>query len=709
MKYDYTKENSVYAAPFIANGSLSLQIGPDGSMNTVPGGVTIHMNPSVAIWREGRRYQGHIKKYLIPFGRFVDTLSEKPICADQELDPEAAEVHCDASYPSGHVKTTAFVHFTDDMIVLQKTLIPENGPMDYTFTYALCEKEMPPKMHLPENRPVGYPFAGSLEETDKTKIPTPLMQIASETCEAGGVVSYTMTDRMDSFGVIRVACDGQVPCEADGHKLSFHIHADKPRTVTFYLCFADNMDAEDPAAMAEKMAKSALYGGFDALREEHRAAWADYYAEGYAYTGEEGIDRVYMVAQYHVRCFATRYSLPVGLNDSTWEGKFFGFDECYMAMGLLSTGHMSVARRVPEFRKEGLDIAIHRASSRHHKAAHYPWETLEDGGEGSPPGFYYDHIFHMAAIPLSGWTYYLYNGDVDFLRETVYPVMEACVEFFRLHSLYRVEGGKLIVGKCTDLERMGSAVENAFMTTCGVIAAFRAFAKASRILGVNAELADTYEQMAKELYAALPEDDGMFVPYPGSHVKSIAAFSGTHPFDVIERDDPRQMRAIDDYLKYEDTFGNMYEMGSGVCSWYACWKGVVFSRLQRAEEATAALRYVVDTAGDFGDLFEINNEASATYVHPWFTTAAGMYFHAVNDALLQSDEDGNLYFLRGLTDDHKDIRFRLAALGGLTVEFEMVGGEIRKLEVKGNRFCKIKKVTAHLPASLGGDRVIAVC
>ncbi|MBR3704974.1 MAG: hypothetical protein IKM11_05765 [Oscillospiraceae bacterium] len=652
-------------------------------MNHGSEGELIFLNPTRSIWWEGRRYLGEVKKFLIPFGCFVDSLTESPIDAEQELDTAAAEVICDTRYPSGRVQTTAFVHYTDDMIILRKTLIPENGRLDYTFTYAFCEN-------------------GDINA------PTALTEMTASVCADGGVIAYSLTDRVGRHGVIRIGCDGQIPCVADGHKLSFHVVADTPRTLTFVLCFADNMELDDPAAEAEAQIKATLAAGFDALRAEHSRAWAAYYAEGYAVTGEPGIDRVYMTAQYHVRSFATRYSLPVGLNDTTWGGKFFGFDEHYMAMGLLTSGHLPIARRVPEFRKKGLEIAVHRASSRHHNSARYPWETLEDGNEASPPGFYFDHIFHMAAIPLSGWMYYIYSGDLDFLRETVYPVMDACAEFFRLQMLYRVEGGRLIVGKCTDLERMGSAVENAYMTTCGVIATFRAFAEASRRLGCNAELAETYVTLAEELFAALPTDGEKFLPYPGCTDRSIAAFSGTHPFDVIERDDPRQLRAIADYLAYEDTFGNMYAVGSGVCSWYACWKGVVFSRLERAEEATDALRYVVNTAGDFGDLFEINNAASKTYMHPWFTTAAGMFCHAVNESLLQSDEEGNLYFFRGLSDDHKNVKFRLAAKGGLSVGFEMVDGEIRTLAVYGNRFCRFREVVAHLPASLGGDRIIAV-
>lgn len=67
------------------------------------------------------------------------------------------------------------------------------------------------------------------------------------------------------------------------------------------------------------------------------------------------------------------------------------------------------------------------------------------------------------------------------------------------------------------------------------------------------------------------------------------------------------------------------------------------------------LRYMADTAGDFYEMFEINNS------------------------------------------------FRLAAKGGLLVEFSLNDGKIEKLDVYGNEFCKAERVTVHLPEALGGD------
>lgn len=50
-------------------------------------------------------------------------------------------------------------------------------------------------------------------------------------------------------------------------------------------------------------------------------------------------------------------------------------------------------------------------------------------------------------------------------------------------------GDKLIIGKCTDIERLGPAVENPFLTSCGAIYNFEIAARAADILGIDAEYA----------------------------------------------------------------------------------------------------------------------------------------------------------------------------------------------------------------------------
>lgn len=80
-------------------------------------------------------------------------------------------------------------------------------------------------------------------------------------------------------------------------------------------------------------------------------------------------------------------------------------------------------------------------------AARYPWETVETCEEAAPPGFWCDHIFHMANISESAWDYYRFSANVEFLEKKAYPIIIACSEFYLKHTVYRNVNGKTIVLK----------------------------------------------------------------------------------------------------------------------------------------------------------------------------------------------------------------------------------------------------------------------
>jgi len=682
--------SEIFVPPFIGNGEMTLQISPDGTMSPIPGNSLISGNPSRRIWWESRRNRTLHTRPLVPFGLFTQELTRdgSGLClqdSEETLDCPGARVLCHTRYQDGTIlDTEAFIHAKADVIVLKKQLIPTDGMIDYRFTYRFASKE-----------------------SDEADFPE-FISGSSSSDGDGAVLRYRMTDQK-TCGCIRLICDRPVDYTAEGNTLSFSLSVSKPESFCIYLIFTDTQGLyPDHLAQSENTLREIREEGYEAFRASHAAVWDAYYQEGYARTGDDAIDRAYLTSQYHLRIFATRWSMPVGLNDSTWDGRFFGFDEHYMFSGLLTANHLDIARRVPEFRAKGLPIAVSRFSYAGQNEAYYPWETLEDGTEAAPPGHWMEHIFHMAVITLSEYEYYLFSGDEAFLKNTAWPVIRACAELYYKHFLYRIEGAKLIVGKCTDLERLGASVANAYMTSCGVISTFRVFAACARHLGEEIELAAVYEKAADDLFAGLPVEDGRFVPYPGCPDRSISAFSGTYPFDVVPRDDPHQTAAIEDFVEKQDSFGNMYQVGSGVCSWYACWKAITYARLKQSDKAFSELSYVANTAGDFHELFEINNRKSRTYIHPWFTTAAGKYVHAVNEVLLQSSSDGSdIFIVPALKELPQDFSFRLAARGGLTVEAKTVNGELN-VRVIGKEYCTLKAVRVHIPERFGKDFTSAV-
>ncbi len=658
--------NACYVAPVLGNGSLSFQVDYEGTMMHDANNRDIHTNSDLRIWWAGRRYVHKPKKDFVSFGRFGQVVPGMLERYTQKLDTDNALVRTDCTYAGGNaVRSEILVHHDENLIAVKKQTQSE-----YDFVYYLCG--MDGNDVLPE-----------------------MMTVTDVIVYPGGVaICYGIKAGLYPYeGVIHVFCDRAAKASWSGNKVTLTIDGD----ATFYLLFADNMDGEDYRVVAERKKQAVLDAGYASLRADHIAKWQAYYAEGSAHIGDSLIDQVYKTAQYHLKCYTTQWSVPVGLSNGNWHGKYFAFDEFYMLMGLLTSNHKNAARRVPEFRFKGLHTALFRASHPEYlRTARFPWETLENGTEGSISGFWYDHVFHMACIAGGAYQYYRFTNDLQFLKDTGLPLIKACAQFYLEHMIYPTGENKAIIGKCTDLERLGAAHENAYMTTCGVIMNLEIFAEVARLLGTEESMAAECAKQAIALRHGLPTDGEKFVPYPGCPTTSIGLLSGTYPFDVIDRDDPRQWPGINEYLASEQRVGNMYATGTGVCAWYQTWKALVFARHGRAGETLNAIRAAAINSGEFGEMYEINDRTTMTIYRPWFTTAAGMLVHAVNEMLLQQKGD-TVYVGAALPEEIRDFSFKLATNYGAVVEATAKNGILTNLKITGVNAEELKVV---LPAHI---------
>ena len=239
---------------------------------------------------------------------------------------------------------------------------------------------------------------------------------------------------------------------------------------------------------------------FDGLFHSHCEKWAEYWRSSFIRIPSERIQKTWYTAQYHLKISSTEWSLPAGLFDSHWHGRFFGFDEYFIQQGPLSSGHIKEARKISEFRASILGSARLRATSggpSDNGGAFYPWETLEDGSEGAPRGHWFEHIFHNVNISLGCYEVFKYTRDFDFLREKGYPVIKACALNCLYRSVYQF-GDQAIIGKVTDMERLGTDHENAFMTTCGVIYLFQKAAECASLLNIDSEYKEQLTEGSKK-------------------------------------------------------------------------------------------------------------------------------------------------------------------------------------------------------------------
>ena len=506
-------------------------------------------------------------------------------------------------------------------------------------------------------------------------------------------------------GIISVFSDKPATAAIDGQRvaLSSELMLDpaKPTEITTYLLFADSMDGKDYLKRATKLQAFVRQQGPDGLLASHREAWAAYWNQSYVHLPDENLERMYRTAQYHLRANATKWSFPVGIFDTHWAGRYFGWDEMFCYQALASSNHLDIARRCPQFRFAGLPRAL--ARNRHYGkpgtyGARYPWEAMENGYEGAPPpGFWADHVFHMSNIALSAWMQYLYTNDAKYLKKTGYPVVRECARFFLAFMVYEMPDGSMFIGKCTDLERLGPARRNPFMTSCGAIYTMEAAAKAASLLKVDETEAAAWKHAATKLRESLPNNGVRYVPYAGCKEESVASLGGLFPYPLFDATNSLQKNAAYWFIEKGQRSGNMYPVGKSLCAWYAGWLASALAILEDKQEPVKLLSKAAEGAGCFAEMFEINEpKVSRT---PWFSTASGNVVYALNQMLVQSRDD-QILIAPAVAETWKDYSFKLACYGNLTAEVVVKDGRLARLSLVSANAANELQRTLVLPASL---------
>jgi hypothetical protein len=648
MTCTHSTRSASYAPPVVGNGQLSLQADYQGAQFQKS-----YQDIFPTIWWAGRRYDTSMRE-LIPFGhfeqsvRFGDQEPVEPESWEQFLQVHEASIRSEAVYGKEcKIKSEIFIHADKNVIAITKQIDAPEGSQ-YTFRYVFSRPG-------PEN-----------------EAPRRVNYQAKTGPDGSAELVYQADEQAFYEGQISLLADSPCDVQANENVLSLTVPVSRKR-ITFFIILADNQNTGDFRREAEQMKDEIRQVGVEGLKHTHKAAWKSFWDRSFISLPETDIESVYLTALYHLRCIATPWSIPVAIADKYWHGRYFGFDEHFAFMGLLTSNHLEEAKRVPDFRFQGLKAAYVRASQYNQVilkgGARYPWITVETGEESAQAGIWIDHVFHMAHIALSAWQYYRYSHEISYLEQKGYPILEGCADFFYYQSVYDVADGRTIIGKYTDLERLGPAVENAYMTTCSAIATLKAAAQAARILDTDPKKRDAWEQTADRLKKFLPHDGEKYIPFPGCTQKSVAVLSGLFPYGIVETDDTYQRQAIEDFCQSESQFGNMYPVGESVCPWYAAWKAVVFARLLDGHRAYAATRQGADTAGCFSELFEINEPSVS--IKPWFSTAEGTWIQGVNEMLVQSDEK-TINIAPAVPDHWKIFLFKLACIGGRTVHVRVV-------------------------------------
>ena len=655
------KPSSAYAPPFISNGSIATSIDNLGEQKQISHRGII---PDVA-WI-GRRYSLP-ERDLFPFGHYSTEIKidGKPLGAPknwtQTLYAARGYTETLVEYEGAFVRTIVFAYKNADILAVKKSVEfkkTTTAKAEISFKYLMTEKNTPE---------------------------APSRMLVSAVCEQNRArFDFTAYGYKIYKGEVSVLADkpANVSATANTATLSREISAENGRAeAAFFVCFADDFLDKNVKNRIDGQ-KSICELGFDKVFSDHKAAWESLKTQSYVNIPDERMMKVYNASLYFLRAIKTRWSLPISIytHSQHWNAAYFTWDEMFMSLGLGAAGEFELARLAPDYRTKILPVALFKM--KHPTGdfgAFYEFSTREDGTMAMPHplGFWSWHTFQMAAIASECYSYYLYTNDKKYL-EKVYPVIKNCAQYYYMFSICKNEKGETVVSKTLDLERLGPACPNPFMTSCGIIYNFEIAAKAAEILGVDGEAAKNYRQAASELKKSLPDDGKKYVPRPDRDDKSIACIGGLFPFPVFDEKNPLQKAAAYDFAENIYEVGNMYPLGKSVCTWYFTWAASALIRLGDRTIPCEWLEKTAQNTGLFCEPWEINEEKIK--MRPWFSTAAGNYLHSVCAMLLSSRENGDVLFAPSVPDKWKDFSFNLPCYGGNFVSAKVQNGKLAKLE-----------------------------
>ena len=580
MKIEYSS-NSLrqrhYVPLALGNGSLSIMVDQEGVQKQQ---TYCSMTPTIV--KAGHRYENK-EANLLKYGYFDQEIqgAGKLIYFNQILDLDNALCECICQYESNlEVKTKIFCHSQKDIICISKEF---SYPVYYTFKY--------------------HTFDG------------PFLQLKDE-LETDNKITYSTGN---NSGFIKIVCNNLTLNNSSNTNCAIYKNNSCCKA-EIYLSFDEEINKDDTV---------------ENLFSSHIIPWQKYWKECSININDDTIYKMYMVAQYHLKISSTAWSCPTGIFPTHWQGRYFAYDEFYTHGAFLTSGHFDEALKIDNFRFSILPKVIRRACyvticKEDNLAAHFPWETLEDGSEGAPEGFWMDRYIHMVHVAFNAYEYYKFTQDVELLKEKLYPLIKACVQYiFRCGIYYDSVTGPYI-GKCTDMERFGEFIERPYSTTCGAIAVFTAAAHCAKVLNIDEALSQKWSTLAQQLYKSLPIQDGRYVPYIDCPQSSIAMYHGIYPFNVIDINNPLQIEAIKDTEIKQEEFAGQYSKGTNLSSWYA---GVIATAEARRGNIDKALNLIkeasLNSTGCFYECFEVYEREKL----PWFTTASGALIRAINEVI----------------------------------------------------------------------------
>jgi trehalose/maltose hydrolase-like predicted phosphorylase len=203
----------------------------------------------------------------------------------------------------------------------------------------------------------------------------------------------------------------------------------------------------EPPLEAIRLASWGSLLGFERLRSDNRAAWADLWKSRVKVIGDADAQRVLDAAFFYLHSSlhaSTRTGMPpFGLSQfAYYYGHSFWDTETWSLLPV-TLAAPATARSLLDYRVRGLEYAKRQAALYGYRGAQFPWEASPTAGFETTPTFAGTGWGEQHATPdvaLGFWEYQLATNDQSFLQEGTWPVLKAVAEWIESRGVYTDRG-----------------------------------------------------------------------------------------------------------------------------------------------------------------------------------------------------------------------------------------------------------------------------